>query len=368
MKIMYVIHSLVIGGAETIVTNYLIELKKIGADVVLVQMTDKRTFLNQRLEDANVRVITANTDANGSLGSKLKTVREFRKIIRKENPDILHVHTGLEKFRYISYPENKMVFTLHSAWERSLAQGKNHRRMLFKLIQKGMMVVALSEKAKEDVLKQFPGAKVCIIPNGFDFQEIQSRKYNRSEFLSTMKIPESAFVLGHVGRFHKVKNHEKIIEIFKKVIESREDAHLLLVGGGTEEDIERIQKLVKKCGIVEKVHFLGERKDAVEIMSTLDCMILPSYSEAFSLTLIEAQILNCRCVTSTGVPEEVCCNEDCLRLGVEETAERWAEFVLDTKIVAEKKEIRDFEIKSVLERHLELYSVMDRGFNNGKNI
>ena len=64
MKILYVIHSLTVGGAETIVTNYLIRLKEEGQDVVLIQMEDKKTFLNQQLSEAGIRVLTAGRNIN----------------------------------------------------------------------------------------------------------------------------------------------------------------------------------------------------------------------------------------------------------------------------------------------------------------
>lgn len=355
MKIMYMIHSLIIGGAETIVTNYLIQLKKKGQDVVLLQMYDKHTFLNERLEQEGIRVLTACDDSAKGILSKIYMIWNLRKFIAKEHPDIIHVHTGLEKFRYINYPAEKMVFTLHSAWERSLAQGENHRKMLFRLIREGMSIIVLNEKARRDVLRKFPSAKVYVIPNGLDFEQIKSERYDRTQFLKSIQVPESAFVLGHVGRFHEVKNHEKVIQVFSKVLEQNPDAYLVLVGGGNPGEERRVHALVREYNVDERVCFLGERNDATAVMSIFDCLILPSYSEAFGLVVVEAQIMGIRCVVSTEVPEEVCCGVGCVRLSLEENAETWAQEVLQECSGKTECDLGVFDIRNVMQKHMKLY-------------
>lgn len=355
MKIMYVIHSLVVGGAETIVTNYLIRLKDMGQEVVLLQMFDKHTFLNERLEQAGVRTLTVCRNDDRKIFTKINAAIRFRKQIQTERPDIIHVHTGLEKFRYVRYPAEKIVFTLHSSWERSLKQGKNHRKMLFKLIRKGMSVIVLNTKAQNETLAQFPNARVCKIPNGLDFEQIRDKRYNRAEFLQSIHVPESAFILGHVGRFHKVKNHEKLIVVFSKVLEKKPNAYLLLIGGGSPEEEHRVHELARMYDVEERVCFLGERQDATAVMSILDCFVLPSYSEAFGLVVIEAETLNIRSVVSDVVPDEICCNENCLRLSLEESAEKWAEYVVGTCLAEKENNLEEFDIRNVIQKHLELY-------------
>lgn len=355
MKIMYFIHSLVVGGAETIVTNYLIRLKNMGNEVVLLQIFDKHTFLNERLKQAGVRTVTVCQSDDKKLKTKIDSALNLRKQIQAERPDVIHVHTGLEKFRFVRYPADKMVFTLHSSWERSLKQGENHRKMLFKLIQKGMSVIVLNEKAQNDILAQFPKARVYKIPNGFDFEHIRDNTYDKAEFLQSIHVPEPTFILGHVGRFHKVKNHEKIIEVFSKVLEKKPNAYLLLIGGGSLEEEQRVHALVRKYDVEERVCFLGERQDATAVMSVFDCLIFPSYSEAFPLVLIEAQTLGVRSIVSDAVQGEICCNDNCLRLSLEENAEKWAEYVVGTCLTEKKYNLEEFDIKNVMQKHLKLY-------------
>ena len=360
MKILYVIHSLTIGGAETIAANYLIQLKKAGQDVVLLQMFDKETFLNKRLSEEGIRVETACDGKKNGFLSKVNMIRNMRQLIKKENPDIIHVHTGLEKFRYIKYPAARIVFTIHSEWDRCIGQGKNHREMLFRLIKKGMSVIVLRDKTKFDVLQQFPDAKVYEIPNGIDLDAIRNHRYDRKEFLQSLHIPETDFILGHVGRFHQVKNHEKIITVFCKLLEKRKDAQLLLVGSGNEEEEGRVRRLVEESGVSGQIHLLGDRKDAAAVMSVMDCFILPSYSEGFSLVLVEAQALGIRCVVSEKVAPEVCCNENCLQLPLEEADEKWVDCILGDWGEKKQKSLSQYRISEVIGQHLALYESLIR--------
>jgi len=356
MKIMYYIHSLNIGGAETIVTNYLIQLKRNGMDVVLVQMFDKQTFLNQRLVQEGIRVLTVCPYAGSNVFTKIKTIQRFRAIIRNEKPDIIHVHTGLEKFGYVPFPASRIVYTVHSEWKRCVSQGKNHYKQLLRLIREGMQVIVLSEKGKKDILTQLPEAKVIKIPNGFDFEAIRRIKYDKREWLKKQNIFEDAFLLGHVGRFHPIKNHAKIISVFQKVAEKNEKAHLLLIGGGSESELSNVIKLAKQSGVSDKIHFLGECRDATAIMGILDCFVLPSFSEAFPLALIEAQAWNVRCIASKGIPQEVCMCANCFQLAIEEPDEIWAQYVLGDFIKENGNTLKQYEIENVVRTHIELYA------------
>lgn len=72
---------------------------------------------------------------------------------------------------------------------------------------------------KQDLLEFNGNAHVTVIPNGLDINSIHSQKYDKKELLKKINLPMDTFILGHVGRFNKVKNHEKLIRIFKCVLQ-----------------------------------------------------------------------------------------------------------------------------------------------------
>ena len=126
---------------------------------------------------------------------------------------------------------------------------------------------------------------------------------SETKLLKELNLSMDTFILGHVGRFYKVKNHEKIISIFKCVLQKNPHSVLLLIGDGSTLERKRVHELVKEYSLQNKVKFLGVRKDATALMSCFDAFVLPSVQESFSLVLIEAQAHGVRCVASDTVPD-----------------------------------------------------------------
>ena len=89
----------------------------------------------------------------------------------------------------------------------------------------------------------FKNSKFTILENGVD---IKKYKYNNDiakELKNKLNIPAKAKVIGHVGRFDKVKNHKFIVDIFNEYIQENKNTYLLLVGSGPE--MEAIKETVK---------------------------------------------------------------------------------------------------------------------------
>lgn len=365
MKVLFYIHFLTIGGAETIVVNYLIHLKEKGIDVVLVVIRHVDTFLEKRVRDAGIKiyVLEEACKIKKLSGLKWRIHRNFigyenkwNAVIQTEKPDVLHMHTFIDTLKRVNFPCNKMVFTFHSNVERSLRlSSAENKRLLEEFSEKGMTFFALSDIASKDIKRIYGTDKIIKIPNAIDIQKIRDNKIDRNCFLSRLNIPQDAFILGHVGRFHPIKNHEKVINVFRAVNNMRPNAYLLLAGGDVDLRMNQIKKMVCEYGIDENVRFLGVCENTPQIMSVFDAFILPSYSESFSLVTIEAQALGKRCVISDQVPEEVVCNHNCFRLSIDKPDEEWAALLLSDSVVDTQNELSDFDMEHVIQKMTEAY-------------
>ena len=130
--------------------------------------------------------------------------------------------------------------------------------------------VACSESAGKSVFGNKPFA---IITNAMNTSQYHFDPDARMQLRKSLEI-ENKFVVGHVGRFFKQKNHQFLIEIFKEIQTKKENAILLLVGTG--ELKEEIQNQVKELGLEEQVRFLGVRSDVDQIMKCFDVFLFPS--------------------------------------------------------------------------------------------
>lgn len=368
MKVLFYIHSLVVGGAETIVTNYILGLKERGIETVLVVNRHENTFLEKGLNDANVKIYALDKQIPQS---KIKKIfwhvklrltnyrKKFNKIIKAEHPDLIHVNTSIKCIKRIKFPVQKMIYSFHSNVDRSLRLAwKNERKTLYKKAMAGLNFFALTEQMRDDIKRTFNTDKIYKLPNAVDIQKIRADAYTKNEFLPQIGVPTNSFVLGHVGRFGSVKNHKRIISIFKELHKIRNDSYLVLIGGGSQKELADIRALVDSCGLSDFVKFLGVRQDATRIIGCLDAFVLPSFNESFSIALVEAQALHIRAVASDNVPTDVFCNDNCFRLSLEKSDEEWAKLLLGSNITDDTKDLNQFDINNVINMIISNYSTI----------
>ncbi len=365
MKIAYVIHGLGIGGAETVVTNYLIELKKQGNDVFLIELFKTDTFLRQQIIENGIKIYTLLETPipfykkfSRKLFLGYICTRNMQKVLGIEQPDIIHFHTSVKNFKKLKFDFNKVFFSFHTDVKRDIAiQGKEHIQTLMRWKRKGLNIFVLHNMMQKDAASLFGKNSVFVLPNGIDIKNIGTKRYDRVEFLKQLNIPQDAFIVGHVGRFHPIKNHEKVIEIFQEVKKRRENAHLLLVGEKSGEQYEKIKNFVSEKDLTSNVHFLGTRKDATAVISTFDALVLPSHKEGFSLVAIESQVHGVRTILSDAVPSDVMCNDNCFALNAEEDSSVWAEYILgqNKNDQLQRNDIKNFEIERVIKELVNYY-------------
>ncbi|MEL6163384.1 MAG: glycosyltransferase, partial [Cyanobacteria bacterium J06628_3] len=111
---------------------------------------------------------------------------------------------------------------------------------------------------------------------------------NSREVRTELGIPDNAFVVGHVGRFYKQKNHEFLLKIFAEILNREPQAYLLLLGEGSLR--ENIEQQAVEMGISNRVIFAGVRADVPRLMiGAMDVFILPSFHEGLPVVSIETQ-------------------------------------------------------------------------------
>lgn len=175
---------------------------------------------------------------------------------------------------------------------------------------------------------------VHLLHNGVDLDVFRfdpvARQKIREEFAVADKL-----VVGHIGRFHKQKNHRYLLEAFRAIKEKREDAVLLLVGTGELE--ETIHNWVKELGLEDSVIFTGLRFDVPQLLSAMDVFVFPSLHEGMPNTVIEAQATGLPCVIADTITREADITGLVRYLPLSNTPEYWA----DAAISAAEMERRD---------------------------
>lgn len=187
------------------------------------------------------------------------------------------------------------------------------------------IVTVCQALAAEWVAYGIPEEKVRCIPNGVDtsrFYPRQDGRQSRKEF----ELPESAFLVGSIGRLDELKNYEVFIAALAKMKDHFPTIHFAVLGDGPHKD--QLRDLAKELGIADRVHLLGFRNSPDLFLATLDVFVLPSKYEGMSNVVLEAM--------STGMPvicADLPSHREVLIPGREgefvnpSTAERWADTV-----------------------------------------
>ena len=142
-----------------------------------------------------------------------------------------------------------------------------------------------------------------IAKNAIDIEKYRLNPAKRAALRDELGIGNDTFVIGHVGRFTFQKNHEFLIEIFKEIYKRNKNSKLILIGKGKNE--VKIKQMVQTCGFGDKVLFLGYREDIPELMSVMDCFVLPSRFEGLGIVGVEAQAAGLPTFFSTEIPKEL---------------------------------------------------------------
>jgi len=216
--------------------------------------------------------------------------------------DIIHIHEIWHYSNYIAGRAAKgsgkpYVVTVHGALDPWCLNYKSFKKKIYaSLIQKHILKEASAIHAitNEEVrqIKNFVNNKnIIMIPNGInpeDFMDLPSRKELEKLY---PKLKGKKIIL-FMGRIHPKKGLDLLAKAFRRIGRERDDVYLLIAGPDNVDYKEKIEKILKEEGVLDKVIFTGMLKDRKKLVALggSDIFILPSYSEGFSMAILEAMI------------------------------------------------------------------------------
>jgi glycosyltransferase involved in cell wall biosynthesis len=134
----------------------------------------------------------------------------------------------------------------------------------------------------------------AVVHNGIDLTTWCPNPTARSAVRNELGIAEDALVVGFVARVDAQKRHALLLQAFLRC----GDAHLVLVGRGTDEVDGAIARQIRSLDLDKRVFALGERRDVRELTAALDVVCCASNYEGFPNTLLEGMACGVCCVAS----------------------------------------------------------------------
>ena len=238
-----------------------------------------------------------------ALASKLVDVVKYDKL------DILHVHYAIPHAS-VAYMAKKIllnegiyipvVTTLHGTDITLIGKDPAYAPVVTFAMNKSDGLTAVSESLKQDTLKNFDVTKeIQVIPNFIDFNRF--RKTDKDHFKKALS-PHGEKIITHISNFRKVKRVGDAIRVFSK-INNKIPAKLLLIGDGPER--QNLEVLCRELNLCDDIRFLGKQDAIEELLAISDLFLMPSESESFGLSALEAMACEVPVISSNagGLPE-----------------------------------------------------------------
>ncbi|MCA9041377.1 MAG: glycosyltransferase, partial [Planctomycetaceae bacterium] len=138
-----------------------------------------------------------------------------------------------------------------------------------------------------------------LIPNGFDLETFRPSHQDRNSVIKELELPDSAKLIGHVGRFHPMKRHQLFIQAAGRLASEGPQYHFVLVGRGVDRNNEELVQWINETDYPHRFHLLGPRQDIPRLQAAFDLMVSSSGpGEGFSNVLGEAMASGTPCVAT----------------------------------------------------------------------
>lgn len=305
IKVLQIIGSMNIGGAETFLMNVLRKIDREIFEFILVCYGEETFDYEPEINKLGVKIVRIGKPS--VVGYKQHYI-EIKELINKIRPDVVHVHTYYNSgITMLAAKKCKIPVRITHSHSTKSNVSENLVYKVYTFVMKMLInkcsnvFLACGEDAGKALF--YKNNKFEVIYNGIDVDKFVYNEEYRKNKREELCIDKNTFVIGHVGRYCPVKNHTLLIDIFNEYLKVNNDTKLVLVGDGEER--VKIEEKIKTYGIQDKVIICGKRLDVNELYNAMDLFLFPSLFEGFPVTLIETQINGLQALASDVIDETV---------------------------------------------------------------
>ena len=332
MKILHIIDSGGLYGAEVVLLNLVAEQIKQGLDPTIASIGEKH-IQEKPLEAEALKRGFKVKKFGMRPGPNYLGAMKVLKFAHKADFDIMHSHgyKGNILFGFIPKSIRKipMVSTIHgwTSTNNSFSKIRLYEWLDSKSLKYIDAVILVSKAMKSHPrLENLNGIKFHVIPNGIPIPETQFNNSTNQPFnqnltqqtqatqstqvtkstqltqqtqlaqrtLSTQQTLDQSiidfcskgFTIGSIGRLSTEKGYKYLIEAFALLVKKGIDARLIIIGEGYERDY--LEGLVAQFEVTDRVMLPGYREDAKQYLSYFNVFVISSLTEGLPITLLEA--------------------------------------------------------------------------------
>ncbi|HXY53915.1 MAG TPA: glycosyltransferase [Nitrospirota bacterium] len=302
MKIVFLIRSLEVGGAEQQLVEMSRGFKLKGHDVSVLVFYPGG-LLTASLAEAGIPVIPLEKKGRWDVFAFMN--RLFT-VLRDQRAEYLYAFLGVSCIlsvivkRFI--PKIKIVWGVRAGY-MDLAQYDFLSRLLYRLecrlSRYADLIIANSHAGREYAIKKgFPSDKTIVVPNGIDTDRFRPLREEGVLTRKEWKVEPQELLIGLVARLDPMKDHPTFLRAATILVKERNNVKFVCVGDGQESYKQELFRLAINSGLEGRIIWAGARKDMPSVYNAFDVAVLSSYGEGFPNVVGEAMACDVPCVVT----------------------------------------------------------------------
>lgn len=290
------------GGAETVFLNLLHAFD--GGAYRSVPLVSADSWIESTLRARGKACETSDSRGSFNLGY----LRAIVGAVRRHRVDLIQAHLlGPNVYASLAgiLTGVPVVSIFHGTVD--LAEDERFKDAKTWIVNRGSRsIVAVSHHLKRELerLTRLDASRMRVIHNGVDVGTFG--RGDPRPLRAELGLPADAVVVGSVGNIRAAKGYDVLLRAAALLNPSNRGIHFVVAGHPRKGLYESLLALRADLGVESAVHFLGFRDDAASVLAASDVFLLPSTSEGFSISTIEAMASGVPVIaTRSGGPEEI---------------------------------------------------------------
>jgi glycosyltransferase involved in cell wall biosynthesis len=286
MRIVYVLTSVGMGGAEKQVVALAARMAERGHTVALISLMARKS------EEWPASVEVLYLDIRKTPWSAWAGLMRGRLFLRRFRPSIVHSHSFhanmLARLLTLFVPRIAVLSTIHNVYEGGWL------RMLAYRLTNGLSrrTVAVSQAAADRFMRvgAVPRGRCAVILNGIDIHEFSPDEERRARARKNL-ISQPEFVWLASGRIVAAKDYPNLLRALVILRDTHSRTEVWIAGGWTDEAMEQLRELPELQQTESMIRWLGLRRDLPALLDAADAFVSSSAWEGMPLAVGEAMAM-----------------------------------------------------------------------------
>jgi glycosyltransferase involved in cell wall biosynthesis len=290
LKILYLLDSEKIGGAERLIENIVRNSSSAPFKPHLLVSAREQNIIQKRFNENNAK----RTYFERRKAIDFALIKKIREVAAENEIDIIHANSPVEGIHahLAGRPKTKIVLSHHGFDFEDKWKDRWARRFLMPRVDANLFPSYVS---RDHFLSRYKKInKPVVLKNGVDFRELdkQVRGKTQAALRQKYEIKKTNINLGMIGNFYTaVRDQLTVCRALPEIFQKFPNLHFYFIGGWTKKNPEHYLECYNYCkneGILGQVHFLGYQKEIANFLQIIDLFVYSTDHDTHALSVSEA--------------------------------------------------------------------------------